>query len=132
MHVNICNSIEKHCPVFFSPICVSYSRNNVCKRTVFPKLELRRNVICKPLSWNKKQLFAYVISQIRNTNRQKKILDNVFQSNCNLHAELLTYLRKIVKRPKMRHKLNYCWGVNNKVSHTSLNETRKMKEVYWS
>ena len=42
MHVN-CNSIEKHCPVFFfSPICVSYSRNVEYKRTVFPKLELRR------------------------------------------------------------------------------------------
>ena len=53
LHVN-CNSIEKHCPVFFFwPICVSYLRNNVCKRTVFPKLELRRrNVICKSLSWN--------------------------------------------------------------------------------
>ena len=36
-------------------IGVSYSRNNVCKRTVFPKLELRRCnvVICKPLSRNK-------------------------------------------------------------------------------
>ena len=48
--------------------------------------------------------FAYVISRIRNTNRPKKKLDNVFQSNCSSHAELLTNLRKIEKRPKIRHK----------------------------
>ena len=35
---------------------------------------------------------------------QKKNLDNVFQSNCSSHAELLTNLRKIEKRPKIRHK----------------------------
>ena len=35
---------------------------------------------------------------------QKKKLDNVFQSNCSSHAELLTNLRKIEKRPKIRHK----------------------------
>ena len=38
----------------------------------------------------------------------KKILDNVFQSNCSSHAKLLTNLRKIEKRPKMtkmRHKM---------------------------
>ena len=77
--------------IFFLPICVSYLINNVCKTAVFPKLELRRrNVICKPLSQNeslaprekalsislctqwKTQLFAYVISRIRNANRQKK------------------------------------------------------------
>ena len=34
----------------------------------------------------------------------KKKLDNVFQSNCSSHAELLTNLRKIEKRPKIRHK----------------------------
>ena len=44
------------------------------------------------------------ISRIRNTNRPKKKLDNVFQSNCSSHAELLTNLRKIEKRPKIRHK----------------------------
>ena len=44
-------------------------------------------------------------SRIRNTNRRKKILDNVFQSNCSSHAELLTNLRKIEKRPKIRHRL---------------------------
>ena len=48
--------------------------------------------------------FAYVISRIRNTNRPKKKLDNVFQSNCSSHAELPTNLRKIEKRPKIRHK----------------------------
>ena len=48
--------------------------------------------------------FAYVISRIRNTNRPQKKLDNVFQSNCSSHAELLTNLRKIEKRPKIRHK----------------------------
>ena len=32
----------------------------------------------------------------------KKKLDNVFQSNCSSHAKLLTNLRKIEKRPKMR------------------------------
>ena len=31
LHVN-CNSIEKHI-YFFSPICFSFSRNNVCKKT---------------------------------------------------------------------------------------------------
>ena len=31
-------------------------------------------------------------------------MDNVFQSNCSSHAELLTNLRKIEKRPKIRHK----------------------------
>ena len=36
---------------------------------------------------------------------KKKILDNVFQSNCSSHAKLLTNLRKIEKRPKMRHKV---------------------------
>ena len=35
---------------------------------------------------------------------REKILDNVFQSNCNSHAKLLTNLRKIEKRPKMQHK----------------------------
>ena len=35
---------------------------------------------------------------------QNKKLDNVFQSNCSSHAELLTNLRKIEKRPKIRHK----------------------------
>ena len=35
---------------------------------------------------------------------QKKKLDNVFQSNCSSHAEFLTNLRKIEKRPKIRHK----------------------------
>ena len=35
----------------------------------------------------------------------KKNLDNVFQSNCSSHAKLLTNLRKIEKRPKMRHKV---------------------------
>ena len=35
----------------------------------------------------------------------KKKLDNVFQSNCSSHAKLLTKLRKIEKRPKMRHKV---------------------------
>ena len=52
----------------------------------------------------KNSSFAYVISRIRNTNRPKKKLDNVFQSNCSSHAELLTNLRKIEKRPKIRHK----------------------------
>ena len=46
-----------------------------------------------------------VISRIRNTNRQKNILDNVFQSNCSSHAKFLTNLRKIEKRPKIRHRL---------------------------
>ena len=56
-------------------------------------------------SWLRKHsCFAYVISRIRNTNRPKKNLDNVFQSNCSSHAELLTNLRKIEKRPKIRHK----------------------------
>ena len=56
-------------------------------------------------SWLRKHsCFAYVISRIRNTNRPKKKLDNVFQSNCSSHAELLTNLRKIEKRPKIRHK----------------------------
>ena len=56
-------------------------------------------------SWFRKHSsFAYVISRIRNTNRPKKKLDNVFQSNCSSHAELLTNLRKIEKRPKIRHK----------------------------
>ena len=32
---------------------------------------------------------------------KKKILDNVFQLNCSSHAELLTNLRKIEKRPKI-------------------------------
>ena len=50
------------------------------------------------------EFFAYVISRIRNTNRPKKKLDNVFQSNCSSHAELPTNLRKIEKRPKIRHK----------------------------
>ena len=116
MHVN-CNSIEKHCPVFFSSICVSYSKNNVCKRTVFPKLELRRrNVICKPLTWRESvvDFFVYVmkntvicIRYFLNTKHKstKKILDNVFQSNCSSHAYLLTNLRKIEKRPKIRHRL---------------------------
>ena len=36
---------------------------------------------------------------------KKKILDNVFQSNCSSHAKLLTNLRKIEKRPKIRHRL---------------------------
>ena len=36
---------------------------------------------------------------------QKKKLDNVFQLNCSSHAELLTNLRKIEKRPKIRHKV---------------------------
>ena len=31
-------------------------------------------------------------------------MDNVFQSNCSSHAELLINLRKIEKRPKIRHK----------------------------
>ena len=35
---------------------------------------------------------------------KKKKLDNVFQSNCSSHAELLTNLRKVEKRPKIRHK----------------------------
>ena len=34
----------------------------------------------------------------------KNKLDNVFQSNCSSHAELPTNLRKIEKRPKIRHK----------------------------
>ena len=34
----------------------------------------------------------------------KKKMDNVFQSNCSSHAELPTNLRKIEKRPKIRHK----------------------------
>ena len=56
-------------------------------------------------SWLRKHsCFAYVISRIRNTNRPKKKLDNVFQLNCSSHAELLTNLRKIEKRPKIRHK----------------------------
>ena len=36
---------------------------------------------------------------------EKKILDNVFQSNCSSHAKRLTNLRKIEKRPKIRHRL---------------------------
>ena len=36
---------------------------------------------------------------------EKRILDNVFQSNCSSHAYLLTNLRKIEKRPKIRHRL---------------------------
>ena len=35
---------------------------------------------------------------------QQQKVDNVFQSNCSSHAELLTNLRKIEKRPKIRHK----------------------------
>ena len=54
--------------------------------------------------FRKHSSFAYVISRIRNTNRPKKKLDNVFQSNCSSHAELPTNLRKIEKRPKIRHK----------------------------
>ena len=36
---------------------------------------------------------------------EKKILDNVFQSNCSSHTKLLTNQRKIEKRPKIRHRL---------------------------
>ena len=36
---------------------------------------------------------------------QKKILVNVFQSNCSSHAKLLTNLRKIEEWPKIRHRL---------------------------
>ena len=36
---------------------------------------------------------------------EKKILDNVFQSNCSSRAYLLTNLRKIKKQPKIRHRL---------------------------
>ena len=34
---------------------------------------------------------------------ERKILDNVFQSNCSSHEKLLTNVRKIEKRPKRRH-----------------------------
>ena len=62
--------------------------------TVFPKLELgRRNVICKIHSYLH-TLFLEYKTQIG----KKKILGNVFQSNCSSHAELLTNLRKIEKR----------------------------------
>ena len=73
-----CNLIEKHCPVFFFslPICVSYS------------------VIC-----------IRYFSNTKHKSAKKKILDNVFQSNCSSHAKLLTNLRKIEKRPKIRHRL---------------------------
>ena len=36
--------------------------------------------------------------------KEIEILDNVFQSNCSSHAELLTNLRKIETRPKIQHK----------------------------
>ena len=55
------------------------------QRTVFPKLL--------------QTLFLEYETQIG-----KKKLDNVFQSNCSSHAKLLTNLRKIEKRPKIRHK----------------------------
>ena len=48
-------------------------------------------------------LFLKYETQIGKKN--KKILDNVFQSNCSSHAKLLTNLRKIEKRPKIRHRL---------------------------
>ena len=51
-----------------------------------------------------RELLAYVISQIRNTNRRKKILDNVFQLNCSSYAKLRTNLRKMEKQPKIRHR----------------------------
>ena len=48
------------------------------------------------------KLFLEYETQI---SKKKKKLDNVFQSNCSSHAKLLTNLRKIEKRPKMRHKV---------------------------
>ena len=72
--------------IFFSAICVSYSRNNICKELCF-SLRTQRNrqrflssclIICSVRVVCKlhyvvlaKVSFAYVISRIRNTNRRK-------------------------------------------------------------
>ena len=122
MHVN-CNSIEKHCPVFFFRRLVFHIReityaNNCVFHCVHKEIdnafslgdnysfrESGLQITLHLLSSRKHSSFAYVISRIRNTNRQKKKLDNVFQSNCSSHAKLLTNLRKIEKQPKMRHEM---------------------------
>ena len=67
-------------------------------------LQITLRLLSSISKFRKHSSFAYVISRIRNTNRPQKKLDNVFQSNCSSHAELLTNLRKIEKRPKIRHK----------------------------
>ena len=105
LHVN-CNSIEKHCPVFFWGRFVFRIREiTYAKNCVFHCVHKEiDNAFSPGDNFRKHSSFAYVISRIRNTNRPKKKLDNVFQSNCSSHAELLTNLRKIEKRPKIRHK----------------------------
>ena len=109
MHVTICNNLEvdgtaRLCFVFN---CVHKEIDNAFSPGddySFHESDLQITLRLLSSWFRKHSSFAYVISRIRNTNRPKKKLGNVFQSNCSSHAELLTNLRKIEKRPKIRHK----------------------------
>ena len=77
-------------------IQISYSRNNVCKRTVFPKLELRRrNVIGKPLSWNdEKHSYLHTLFLEYETQMGEKKYWTMFFNQIAVHMHKLTNLRK--------------------------------------
>ena len=124
-----CNSIEKHCPVFFFGRFVfrireiTYAKNCVFQKEIrycvhkeidnafspgdnysFHESDLQITLRLLSSSLGNTVLLHTLFLEYETQIGQKKKLDNVFQSNCSSHAELLTNLRKIEKRPKIRHK----------------------------
>ena len=121
MHVN-CNSIEKHCPVFvfidlfrireitFAKNCVFHCVHKEIDNAFSPGdnysfcesgLQIASHLLSSSLG---NTVLLHTLFLEYETQISKKKLDNVFQTNCSSHAKLLTNLRKIEKRPKMRHK----------------------------
>ena len=123
MHVN-CNSIEKHCPVFFfvdlfriqeitnANNCVFHCEHKEIDNAFSPGdnysfhesgLQITLRLLSSSLG--NTVLLHMLFLEYETQIGKKKKLDDVFQSNCSSHAKLLTNLRKIEKRPKMRHKV---------------------------
>ena len=109
-----CNSIEKHCPVFFFPRFVfrireiTYAKNCVfhCVHKEidnafspgdnysFRESGLQITLRLLSSSLGNTVLLHTLFLEYETQIGQKKKVDNVFQSNCSSHAELLTNLKK--------------------------------------
>ena len=87
MHVN-CNSIEKHCPVFFpADLCfifeeIAYANN--CFLFCESGLQITLHLLSSSLG--NTVLLHMLFLEYETQIGEIKILDNVFQLNCNSHV----------------------------------------------
>ena len=99
-------------PVTRVVVCITESNKSMTE--FFSFLSRKRPLLCAVFQRQQTVYIEYIIvlilsalslALIRNTNRRKKILGNVFQSNYSSHAKIWTNASKIGKRAKIRHRL---------------------------